>query len=429
MKKFYLLLKKEIKEMLSPQLWVPFIAVIVVFMIVGNVANKQMKEQNSGKDSIAIADLDDSKLSIASIETVSNIADVIKVETIDSSDLLQAMKEKGVATGIIFPAGFEQDILQTGKAQLDTYALMNNFSVLAGKKLAIADVSTAAINETISTMLINNKVPSGNADTLKKPIIVKSYVSANDKVREGSSSQILGYVLGQTTTIPVVLFVVIIMASQMIASAVATEKENKTLETLLSLPISRKVIVSSKMIAAGLVSLLMAGVYMLAFRNMNTGISGAMSGIPNSPDASQVAQELGLKISTTGFIEIGVILFLAILLALSIAMILGAFAEDAKSAQGVVAPLMILVLIPYFISLFMDINSLSPIFRYFIYAIPFSHIFLAMQNILLGNHTAIFLGGAYLLILFIVFVLLAAKIFSSDLILTMKLNFSKKKKT
>lgn len=429
MKKFFLLLKKEIKEMLSPQLWVPFIAVIVVFMIVGNIANKQMKEQSSGKDSIAIADLDNSKLSMASFETVSNIANVIKVETGGSSELLRTMKDKGIATGIIFPAGFEENILQTGKAQLDTYALMNNFSVLAGKKLAIADISTAAINETISTMLINNKVASGNADMLKKPIIVKSYVSANDKVREGNSSQILGYVLGQTTTVPVVLFVVIIMASQMIASAVATEKENKTLETLLSLPISRKIIVSSKMIAAGLVSLLMAGVYMLAFRNMNTGISGAMSGITNGPDTSQIAQELGLKISTTGFIEIGVILFLAILLALSIAMILGAFAEDAKSAQGVVAPLMILVLIPYFMSLFLDINKLSPIFRYFIYAIPFSHIFLAMQNILQGNQTAIFSGAAYLLVLFIVFVLLAAKIFSSDLILTMKLNFSKKKKS
>ena len=220
------------------------------------------------------------------------------------------------------------------------------------------------------------------------------------------------------------------MASQMIAAAVATEKENKTLETLLSLPISRRAIVTSKMLSAGLVSLLMAGIYLFGIRSFNSGISGMAVGVAPAQatqDASQIAQALGLKITTLGFVELGVILFLAILLALAIAMILGAFSEDAKSAQGVVAPLMILVMIPYFITLFLDVSTLSSIVRYIIYAIPFTHVFLAVPNILQGNHLVIAAGAIYMLILFIVFVLIAAKIFSSDLILTMKLNFSKKK--
>jgi ABC-2 type transport system permease protein len=75
----------------------------------------------------------------------------------------------------------------------------------------------------------------------------------------------------------------------------------------------------------------------------------------------------------------------------------------------------------------MDVNSLSPAIRYIIYIIPFSHLFLAMPSILLGHQAFTIAGGIYMLVLFIVFVLIAAKIFSSDLILTMKLNFSKKK--
>ena len=51
-----------------------------------------------------------------------------------------------------------------------------------------------------------------------------------------------------TIYIPIVLFVAVIFASQMIATAIATEKENKTLETLLSYPVTRTSIVTSKML-------------------------------------------------------------------------------------------------------------------------------------------------------------------------------------
>lgn len=430
MKKFFLLFKKELGEMLTPQLWIPFLAVIVVFFIIGNVANKQTEQQSKAKQNIAISDMDNSQLSSSAIDIVKQIVNVETVTATDGDSLISTMKEKGISVGIIIPEGFQDSVAQDGAANLQSYTLMNDFSVLAGKKLAIGDSAIAAINEMVSSGLIDAKLGPGKSVTLKNPISVKSYVSANGKIEEGSSTQLLGYILGQTTTIPIVLFVVIVMASQMIASAVATEKENKTLETLLSLPVSRKIIVTSKMLSAGLVSLIMATIYMFGIKSLNGGISTAMTGGATSTgaDVKQIAQELGLKMSTTGLIELGVILFLAILLALAIAMILGAFSEDAKSAQGVVAPLMILVMIPYFVTLFMDINALSAPIRFVIYAIPFSHVFLAMPNILLGNHIFIAAGAAYMFVLFVVFVLIAAKIFSSDLILTMKLNFSKKKK-
>ena len=339
------------------------------------------------------------------------------------------MKASGVSVGLIIPKGFEDNVLLTGKANIQNYAVLNNFSVLAGKKLAVLDTSTAIINELISNMLINSQTNSTNAAVLKKPITAESFVASKDKVQKGNPNQLLTYVMSQTTSVPVILFVVIIMAAQMIASAVATEKENKTLETLLSLPVSRKAIVSAKMLAAGLVSLLMAGVYMIGIKSFNNGVSNIFSGgaTTGGEDVSQIASSLGLKLTTVGFIELGVILFLAILLALAIAMILGAFSEDAKSAQGVVAPLMILVMIPYFLTLFMDVNSLSAPVRYLVYAIPFSHIFMATPNILLGNNLFLLFGAFYMFVLFIIFVLIAAKIFSTDLILTMKLNFSKKK--
>jgi ABC-2 type transport system permease protein len=427
MKKFWVLLKKEVKELLTPQLWVPFLTVIVVFFVIGNVANKQIKEQSSTKDKIAIADLDQSNLSAAVIASLEPVATIVEINALDNNDLNAKMQEGNIQSGLLIPKGFENNVYGGGQTTIESHSLMSNFSALAGKKLIIGTTSAALINEMVSNTLLGEKIGPGNTAKLKQPVTVKKFVSANGVTKEGDATQLLSYILGQTTTVPTVLFVVIVMAAQMIASAVATEKENKTLETLLSLPISRKAIVASKMLAAGFVSLVMASLYMLGIRNMNSGISGMASGISSGDNTSQLAADLGLKFSALGYLELGLVLFLAILLALSIAMILGAFAEDAKSAQGVVAPLMILVMIPYFLTLFMDLNSLSPIVRYIIYAIPFSHIFLAMPNILMGNHAFVLAGAGYMLVLFVFFVLLAAKIFSSDLILTLKLNFSKKK--
>ena len=430
MKKFYLLFKKELKELFTPQLWVPFLAVMVVFFLFGNIAGKQAKEQAAAKESIVLYDADNSQLSRESINVINQIADVKEVDVSDSTKLLNEMKNKNIDVGIIIPEGFENNIKNIGNANLDTYALIENFSIISQKKYAILEASKQAVNDFISSILINQATGTQKALELKNPITSDSYVSSHDKVVKGNPSEVLGYIQTQTSSIPVVLFIVIIMAAQMIAAAVATEKENKTLETLLSLPISRKTIAASKMLAAGLISLLMAGIYMLGLRSFNSGISSNFSqaSTQTSASASQIAGELGLKITTLGYLEVGILLFLGILLALAMAMILGAFSEDAKSAQGVVAPLMILVLIPYFINLFFDIGSFSQTLQYIIYAIPFTHVLLSVQNVLLGNQLLIIFGGIYLLILFVIFVLIAAKIFSSDLILTMKLNFGKKKK-
>jgi ABC-type Na+ efflux pump permease subunit len=62
MKKFWLLLTKEIKEMLTPELWIPFFAVMVVFLVIGNVAGKQISEQSKTKENVIVYDADQTNL-------------------------------------------------------------------------------------------------------------------------------------------------------------------------------------------------------------------------------------------------------------------------------------------------------------------------------------------------------------------------------
>ena len=108
-------------------------------------------------------------------------------------------------------------------------------------------------------------------------------------------------------------------------------------------------------------------------------------------------------------------------------MILGVLAEDFRSAQSLIMPVVLIVMIPYFISLFADLNSLSLPVKILVMAIPFSHPFLAVQNLYLQNYGAILGGIAYEVVVFGILVLIAARIFSSDKILTMKLRWGKKR--
>jgi ABC-2 type transport system permease protein len=213
----------------------------------------------------------------------------------------------------------------------------------------------------------------------------------------------------------------------MVISAVAMEKQNKTLETLLTVPIKRTSIITAKMLAAGLVGLISAGVYMFAFKGFVGGIGEEAARAGAQAGGATMMRQLGLYFDTTGYVILGLSLFLAILVALALAMILGVLAEDFRSAQNMIMPMMFMVMIPYFLSLFADINTVSLPVKIFILAIPFSHPFLVSQNIYLGNYGMIAGGLAYMLVVFAVLVVFAARVFSTDKILTMKLRFGKKK--
>jgi ABC-2 type transport system permease protein len=111
--------------------------------------------------------------------------------------------------------------------------------------------------------------------------------------------------------------------------------------------------------------------------------------------------------------------------ALAIAIILGILVESVKSVQAVTTPLMILVLLPYFLIMFLDINTVSSAIKYLLYAIPFSHPFLAAQKIITHDYLFIIYGIVYQAFIFLIFVIIAAKIFSSDKVFTLRLGKKK----
>ena len=428
MKRFTNLLKKEIKELVTKQLVFQLAFTIILFNFIGQVSRKEVQKA-IGVQTISALDQDGSAASKALLKGLESA----RFKILDQSGKTKEQALETAKAGeskllLVIPAGFGDSLKDLKPSEIETYSFMRTFSLIGARGQIVVGGVIAALNNVLSNNFLKDKLPEFDPQSLKNPIKSKDFVVVRDRMAEGSAQQVAGLISQQSLLIPVVLMMIVIYSSQMVISAVAMEKQNKTLETLLTVPIKRTSIITAKMLAAGLVGLISAGVYMFGFKGFVGGIGeeAARAGAQAGGGAAMMRQ-LGLYFSTSGYVILGISLFLAILVALALAMILGVLAEDFRSAQNMIMPLMFMVMIPYFISLFADINTVALPVKLFILAIPFSHPFLVSQNLYLGNYGMIAGGIGYMLVIFVVLVIFAARVFSSDKILTMKLRFGKKK--
>lgn len=420
MKKFLNLFKKEIKELITVQLIFSLAFTIIIFYFIGNVARTEMSKVQGVKD-IYVLNLDDSDLSG---EILRNLAFAnFRINLLDVKDRESAVdfaKKNNIDLLLIIPEGFGSAVERFQLKEIETYSFIRSFSVSATARSELVKQIILAINNYLSNNLLKAKIPEIKPEDIKNPIKSKNFIVVKDRIAEGSVSDVSNFVYSQSIFIPIILMMIITLTSQMILSAIAMEKQDKTLETLLTVPISRNQIVIAKMFASGLIGLLSAGIYMIGFRFY---MGGFMGNINTSEQVKAVVEKLNLQFTSESYILLGISLFLAILCALAMSTILGVLSEDLKSAQSASFPIVLLVLIPYFLSIFSDMTSLSLPLKVLLLAIPFSHPFLASQNLLLGNYQIVLYGILYMSVVFAILIYIAGRIFSTDRVLTMKLRF------
>jgi ABC-2 type transport system permease protein len=427
MKRFTNLLKKEIKELVTKQLIFSLVFTLVLFNFIGQMSRKEVQKA-IGIQTIAALDEDGTTESQALLKGLESARfKIIEESGKTKEQALEAARESDAKLLLVIPKGFGDSLTELKPSEIETYSFMRSFSLIGARGQIVVQGVISALNNVVSNNFLKEKLPGYDPSDLKRPIRTKDFVVVKDRMAQGSANMVAGLISQQSLLIPVVLMMIVIYSSQMVISAVAMEKQNKTLETLLTVPIKRTSIITAKMLAAGLIGLISAGVYMFGFRSFFSGMGDEAGLAGVQAGGATIMRQLGLYFSTSGYVILGFAIFLAILVALALAMILGVLAEDFRSAQNMIMPLTFMVMIPYFISLFADVNSLALPVKILIFAIPFTHPFLVAQNLYLGNYGMIAAGLGYMLLVFIVLVVFAARVFSTDKILTMKLHFGKKK--
>ncbi|MDE6775930.1 MAG: ABC transporter permease [Ruminococcus sp.] len=431
--KFFNLLKKELSELINAQTIISLAVVIVMFAFLGNVMDTTVEKAVKQEYTVTIADNDKTSLTAELLENIRQKGGNVNLINAESEDYSEILRSAGKESMIIIPAGFTET-LENGEApelvsisEMKSAAMISNLSnnndgAVSFIKSCIADIfaGKAGISEK-DIKLINS------------PVNISEYTVVNDKSADVSASDVMSKIMMQSMILPIIVFLLITMTSQMLMSAIANEKIDKTLETLLSAPVSRISILGAKMLSAAIVALLNAAAFMIGFSFMMNSAMGTvtadMSSMPISEfmPVEDALERLGLSLSAGDYIIVGIQLFATIMICLSVSLVLGSLVNDTKQAQTMIMPLMFMAMIPYMISMFADINSLPIVIRLIVYAIPFTHTFSAIPNIMFGNTTILIIGLIYQIIVFAVCMFFAVRLFQSDKILTANLNFKKSK--
>jgi len=411
------LAKKEIKELLTIQLLIPMLAIMLIFTFIGRLMKSEVKKAGNPQ-TIIIADYDQSNTSRSLIKLIGNSNFIVQELSGDAEFLVNQAKQKKINTVLVIPESLEARVISMQRAEIKVYSIINNFSAFSEIGGATLKVVFRIINDSISTQMIRRINKDAPIATIKNPLKVTDFVHIREQTIQANPTEIKDYFRVQTIFVPVILLIVIIYLSQMIAAAMGQEKENKTLETLLTFPVSRMQILIGKMLGAGIVAIIISLLFLLGMKYY----MGSFNQIGASEVSSIATQSFKLFPSQTVFYAmLTLTLFLAILCAASLATLLSIFASDAKQAQMLITPLMIFVLFPYFITMMIDINSLSPILKIILYIIPFTYPFLVPQALFLNQTTLLVGGMLYMLVFTVITMTIAAKIFSSDRVLTAKL--------
>lgn len=423
---FFVLLKKEIKELLTRQLLFTIIATLLVFQLIGGLVGSHNKA-SAARSGIVLLDLDRTPLSgrvagaLAAAKT--------KMVRCEAGGIAAALADPGLYAEnsfMVIPAGLEASVKAGRAANIEFYSRFKKNASGLGPAMSASRIRRTAqtASAEISTWVLERNLPGLAPDFLRDPAPAREFAVVDGTTVEVSLSQVIGFMQSQTFFFPVAVFLIVILSAQMIMTAVASEKENKTLETLLSSPLDRRMLVMSKLTASSLIAVLLSGAYMLGMRSFMAGVTGigADPSVAVSAAAPALAR-LGLMLNSSGYLLIGISVLFCILCALSVAFILGIMAEDVKSIQAMMTPLMMPLMLAYLMPIFIDLSTAHTGLKVLLYSIPFTHAFMAPQNVMMGNISQVLWGIAYQAAVFAVCVTIAARLFSGDALLTLRFKF------
>ncbi|MEO0266374.1 MAG: ABC transporter permease [candidate division WOR-3 bacterium] len=421
MRKFSALFLKELKELLNKQLIISFVIMVVLFRVIGQI-NKSAMQKLEERQEIGILVLDSGPYGEAVKKALQNNFKLNEITGTSEPNWIDAAKKADLRTIVVIPDDFSLKISAREKASIRVYTIARTLGIKERAQKQLINSIIRNVSEAISHSILQKNLSIKELEYIKEPVTLGEYVHLKGKTYNISSEIIFGYMTIQSTLIPIILFLLLIMTSQMIAAAMGQEKENKTLETLLTTPVPRFSIIAAKMLSSITIAAVFAGAYLYGFKGyMISSFESQFKELEN------IAKELEIALSGTGLFGFGVSIFLALVAGLLMSMLISVFVQDTKSAQVAITPVMIMLLIPYFLSFTVDIAELTGVAKVLIYLIPFTHPFYFYRFYILGNYKDLIFGIAYLVIFNLILALVILKLFSTDILITSRLDIRRKR--
>lgn len=415
LKGFGNILVKELKELIrDPKILLGMIIVpLIMFPILGAVMNfsVQSAQEQAQKATILVMNNDGGNWSQDFITTLNSSMRVFISNYTNPQDVVNRdeLSECNTTQLIEIPPDFSANMTQHVSGNKNITALVKIYSVF----------SSAGVFEGIGSSMIDVFIDRFNRQLAPNMVREEKSSIIKGQIEEGvDPAQLSALMISQAIAMPITIMILLTYSMQIAATSVAMEKEEKTLETLLTLPVDRFSILMGKLSGSIVVAGVAAIAYMIGF---NYYMGSFTSAIPAGTNLDLVS--LGLVPSLFGYLLLGISLFVALLSALAMAVILSAFAEDVRSAQSLVSYVYPFLFIPSFILMYVDINALPLAVKVALYAIPYSHPIIASRAVTMGDYWTAVWGIVYVSIFTLVIMYVASRLFATEKVLTAKLKF------
>jgi len=414
LKGFGNILVKELKELVrDPKVLLGMLIVpLIMFPVLGAIMGYSMESarEQAEKATLLVVDNDGGYWSKNFTEYLNSSVKVSVVNdiTLNNTVVLKLLSDYNVTQFIEIPSGFSENMTNYTKGNTEINATVNFYGVFSGSGI-FQEVGSAIIDNLVAGF---NRVVAPNAVYSFKSTIIKG------ELQEGVDPSMLSrLMLSQAIAMPITIMILLTYSMSIAATSVAMEKEQKTLETLLTLPMDRFAILMGKLSGSILVAAVGAVAYMIGFNYYMGSFTAAI------PSTALDLVSLGIVPSLFGYLLLGISLFVTLLSALALAVIMSAFSEDVRSAQSLVGNITPIIIIPALLLMYLDVNSLPFALKIFIYALPYSHPIIAAKAVVMGDYWTVVLGIIYVTVFTLVIMYAASRLFATEKILTAKLKF------
>ncbi len=379
------------------------------FIIMGAMSTATEKVKHG---TIGIIDEDNSELSSTLINFIRMSGmNVVQV----TGDVLENPPESLLAV-IIIPKGYGENILNETPPNITIYTFLQGINV--GEQGVMGVVSS--VIESYKNFLKSYiaKRHGVNPEIISNPITEDIHIYVRSWEREFTSQE-LNTITMQVMFWPWLIFSLVVSVVQLSATFLSEEKEQKTLEILLTLPVRRTIILFSKVLGSGVLAILATISYTVGFIVYIMAFSGYLE---------QYGMSISISMDPFSIILMGVIFFLCLLFSSALGLSISVLAQDTKSAESLASTVIFPIMIIAFVIMFLDISSLPIYLQLLIYIIPYTYLMEGIKYMFIGRYEVFLAGIAVNLIGALVMLSIVSKIFTSERILTMKVRFGRRRK-
>jgi ABC-2 type transport system permease protein len=316
------------------------------------------------------------------------------------------------------PEGYGANISGGERGVLRVYAVLKSVVIAEAGRGSMVEQVVTAYGYTLSVsriweLLQQAGITGVDPTAIFSPLSVEYSSVIKGNVVEVPPQSIFGVMMTQGIMLPMMTMILLIFAMQIAAASIAVEKEEKTLEALMTLPVGRLTILAGKLTGSIIVAVAGAVAYIVGFSFYMTPSFGFAGGMGNV-DLS----DIGLSIGPEGFVLLGVTMFVTLVSGLALALSVAVFTDSVRGAQSLVGVMILPVMVPMLILMFTDLKMLPLLFQVILYTLPFTHSLLASKAVFMGDYLTVLGSILYISLFTLVVLYVAAKIFNSERIIT-----------